>query len=262
MQVEIDHRLISRLVTISKAAGSVMLDIYHEEDHGVVYKSDESPLTRADQESNRIICDGLRNIDPSIPIISEELDIPHYSVRKAYDTFWLIDPLDGTKEFIKRNDDFTTNIALIHRGKSILGVVYVPVTNTVYWGATGMGSFKKVGKDIDRISVRRFDPKRSGLVITCSRSHLNEDTEKYIAGFDSPVLCKRGSSLKMMLVAEGNADIYPRLGPVSEWDIAASQIIVEEAGGKVYKSVDGSDIIYNKENMLMPYFIAEGLRLT
>lgn len=261
MKVEITQKLIDELISVSRKAGEQIMEIYESEDFAVEHKSDESPLTRADKASNKVICDHLAILTPDTPVISEENSIPPYEVRKEYSSFWLIDPLDGTKEFIKRNGDFTTNIALIVNGRVVLGVVYAPVLNTLYWAAAGMGAHKIADDKSRVISARAFKKDAKALVVTCSRSHLNEDTKNYIAQFDDPKLMQVGSSLKLMLVAEGSADIYPRLGPISEWDIAASHIIVEEAGGRVYKYADGSDVIYNKENILMPYFIAEGKSL-
>lgn len=254
----INRDLIDKLIEISYAAGNAILEIYNSDNFDLELKSDDSPLTKADKESNAIIANGLKSIDSTIPIISEEFEMPSYDVRKNYDTYWLIDPLDGTKEFINRNGDFTTNIALIKNGKPVAGVVYVPVSQTIYWAGLGLGAYKKLNDEEKKIQVRTFNKEDKGLIITCSRSHLNKDTEEYINQFDSPTLQKVGSSLKLMRVAEGSADIYPRLGPISEWDIAASHIIVEEAGGTVLQYPDNSEIKYNKENILMPYFVVEG----
>lgn len=261
MNIEIDKTLIEELINVSRKAGKEIMEIYESKDFNVELKSDESPLTKADKASNRVICENLARLTPDIPIISEENSIPPYSIRKGYQAFWLIDPLDGTKEFIKRNGDFTTNIALVVNGSPVLGVVFAPVLDVMYWAALGMGAHKIVEKASSPISVRAFDKKAKAVEVTCSRSHLNEETKQYIAQFDEPKLMQVGSSLKLMLVAEGSADVYPRLGPISEWDIAASHIIVEEAGGRIYKHADGSKVVYNKENILMPYFIAEGKSL-
>ena len=252
---------INALENLSRSAGAAILDIYKEDNFSVEHKADDSPLTRADKASNKIICDGLRVLTPDIPIISEENSIPTYKVRKEYRAFWLIDPLDGTKEFIKRNGDFTTNIALIVGGKSVFGMVYAPVLDQLYYAQQGEGAHKITDGTVERIHVRTFDVSQPGLVVTCSRSHLNEATTDYISQYDSPVLQKVGSSLKLMMVAEGSADIYPRLGPISEWDIAASHIIVEEAGGRLYQYPSEEPVVYNKENILMPYFVAEGKRI-
>ena len=261
--IEINNNLLAALQHISRAAGSAIMEIYGETDFGVEHKDDDSPLTRADKASNKVICEGLQKLTPDTPIISEENSIPAYDIRKEYKEYWLIDPLDGTKEFIKRNGDFTTNIALIRYGKPTVGVVFAPVLDSMYYAAEGMGAHKSVnGADAVKLAAKTFDESQEGLIITCSRSHLNEDTTDYIAQYNNPTLQKVGSSLKLMLVAEGSADIYPRLGPISEWDIAASHVIVEQAGGKVYQHEDGQAIPYNKENILMPYFIAEGIRLS
>ena len=260
--IEINNSLLEELQCISRDAGSAIMHVYSEADFGVEHKDDDSPLTRADKASNRVICEGLRNLTPDTPIISEENSIPPYEIRKEYEEYWLIDPLDGTKEFIKRNGDFTTNIALIRNGRPTVGVVFAPVLDYMYYAAEGMGAYKSInGDNTEKLAAKTFDESQEGLVITCSRSHLNESTSNYIAQYNNPTLQKVGSSLKLMRVAEGSAHIYPRLGPISEWDIAASHIIVEQAGGKVYQHEDGQSIPYNKENILMPYFIAEGIRV-
>ena len=261
MKLEITKQLINELQSISRTAGAEILKVYQCEDFDVQQKNDDSPLTRADTAANKIICEGLRRLTPDIPIISEENTIPPYNVRNKYKLYWLIDPLDGTKEFIKRNGDFTTNIALISDCRSVLGMVFVPDLDQLYWAAEGMGAHKIVEGESKPIRVRSFNAAEKGLTITCSRSHLNEDTRRYISQYNEPILDKVGSSLKLMRIAEGKADIYPRLGPISEWDIAASHIIVEEAGGSVLQYPDQTSICYNKENLLMPYFVVEGKRL-
>lgn len=259
--MKLTQEQIQTLETISRKAGAAILDIYREENFGVEQKADDSPLTRADKASNQIICAGLQALTPKLPIISEENTIPAFEVRKYYQAYWLIDPLDGTKEFIKRNGDFTTNIALIVNGKSAFGMVFAPVLDQLYYAQQGDGAYKITKDGKAQLTVRSFDESQEGLVITCSRSHLNVDTTDYINKYSNPKLHKVGSSLKLMMVAEGSADIYPRLGPISEWDIAASHIIVEEAGGRLYQYPSGASVIYNKENILMPYFVAEGRKM-
>ena len=249
-----------QLVDLSISAGQAIMKVYRQEDLGIEKKIDNSPLTLADKAANKIICDGLLKINPIIPILSEENDIPDYAIRKSWSTCWIIDPLDGTKEFIKRNGEFTTNIALVKNGIPILGVVHAPNFGRTYWAAKGFGAheiYKGASTSIHANSYR-FDDE--GLKIACSRSHMNPSIKAYIAQFQNPDLLRLGSSLKMMYIAEGKADLYPKIGPISEWDVAASHIILEEAGGRITTLEDGEEIFYNKQNILMPSFLAEAKR--
>jgi 3'(2'), 5'-bisphosphate nucleotidase len=241
-------------------AGLAILKIYNDpEKYSVQYKSNDSPLTIADTIANKIICDGLKNAAPDIPIISEENKQTEWDIRKNWDYVWLVDPLDGTKEFIKHNGDFTVNIALVKDGVPILGVVYIPVTNELYWAYTGSGAWKGCSSDRARqINVSQFALDSVGIRIVSSRSHCNDETKKYISRYCEPELVSRGSSIKLLMVAEGIADIYPRIAPTMEWDTAAADIIVREAGGKVLQYGTEHSIVYNKQNLLNPYFIVCG----
>lgn len=242
-------------------AGKKILEIYNNESlfGQVDHKADDSPLTLADKAAHHVIQDRLQELTPEIPVLSEEGGNHDYESRKDWNTFWLVDPLDGTKEFIKRNGEFTVNIALIEQGKVIMGVVHVPVQGLTYFASKGLGAFvQKEGEEARPIAVSDFGMKDKGLRIVCSRSHLSADVEAYIKQFDEPEAVSMGSSLKLVLVAEGKADIYPRLGPTMEWDTAAAQIVVEEAGGTVINHETGQPLTYNKENLLNPYFIVFG----
>jgi 3'(2'), 5'-bisphosphate nucleotidase len=179
-----------------------------------------------------------------------------YDTRKNYDFYWLIDPLDGTKEFIKRNGEFTVNIALIQNGKVVLGVVYTPALDELFWAATGKGAFKTVGGTTSTIKAPRFKMQDKGIKVVCSRSHLNDETKAFIGQLKEPDLVSKGSSLKFLELATGKAHLYPRVAPTMEWDTAAAQIILEEAGGKVVQYGTDNPVVYNKENMLNPYFVA------
>ena len=252
--------LINGLKQLALEAGVVIMEIYADESRfGVESKADDSPLTLADKESNRVICDGLQKLTPSIPIISEENKEIDYAERKAYDYAWLVDPVDGTKEFIKRNGEFTVNIALILNGAPVLGVVYVPATKALYWASRKEGAFLSTdGGAPVKLKASSFSMKDKGLKVVCSRSHLNDDTAAFIDKLDQPEKVSKGSSLKFLILAEGGAQVYPRLAPTMEWDTGAAQIILEEAGGKVIDVETGLPLAYNKKQLRNPHFIAYG----
>ena len=244
------------LLDIAREAGRAILDVYSG-DFQVDIKEDQSPLTCADRASHEIIVRRLLESFPDIPILSEEGQSVPYEVRGSWDRFWLVDPLDGTKEFIKKNGEFTVNIALIEGGLPVFGVVYVPVKDTLYWGGSKQGALLQVGQDSPRpIQVREPDP-RCGLTVVMSRSHPSPELEDYLKNINVAEAISVGSSLKLCVVAEGKADLYPRLGPTMEWDIAAGHAVVEAAGGTIL-TLDGERLMYNKQNLLNPYFIVSG----
>ena len=256
------ENLISEVIGIAKLAGKRILEIYEDESlFEVESKADNSPLTRADREANDIICKGLEKLNPNIPIISEENKSIDYSKRSKFEYCWMVDPLDGTKEFIKRNGEFTVNIALIKDQTSIAGVVYAPVKNKLYYAIKGNGAYRVINENFEKIESIQFKNSDPYLKIVCSRSHINEMTQDYISQFNSPEKVATGSSLKFLIIAEGQAHIYPRLGPTMEWDTAAAQIILEESGGKMFVHESGEEMKYNKENLLNPHFIAEAIRI-
>ena len=233
-------------------AGAAILEIY-DTDFDVETKSDNSPLTIADKKSHEIIEDGLKKLYPDIPILSEEGKDISYLVRKKWDLFWLVDPIDGTKEFIKKNGEFTVNIALIKNNYPIFGSVYVPYLKELYWASEGLGAWKSIDKSNEkRIKVIKSENKKR---IVISRSHPNEKVTQFINQYKNHQLIRMGSSLKLCCIADGKADLYPRLGPTSEWDIGAAQCIVEEAGGSVLEYETNLRLSYNKENILNPFFI-------
>lgn len=252
-------KVIEQVCRIAIEAGKEILQVYEGvNDIGVEYKSDDSPLTLADQAANQKICEGLEKLAFIFPIISEENKLVDFATRSQYEYYWLVDPLDGTKEFIKRNGEFTVNIALINKHESIAGVVYVPVSGELYWAIKNQGAFyRKDGKE-RQLFCEAFSKNDSGLGIVCSRSHLNESTQAFIDQYDRPNLVSKGSSLKFAIIAKGEAHIYPRLAPTMEWDTAAAQIVLEEAGGKVLNAATGLPLQYNKEDLLNPHFIAYG----
>ena len=243
---------------IARKAGSAILEIYGQDDFGIEQKADDSPLTRADNASNTVICAGLEGLSESYPIVSEEnKDVP-YDTRKGFDTFWLVDPLDGTKEFIKRNGEFTVNIALIHRGAPVVGVVYVPVTDTMYSAMKDQGAYVESKGNSQRLASAKFSMDDEGLGVVCSRSHLNEDTKAFIDKLNAPATVSKGSSLKFLILASGDAHLYPRVAPTMEWDTAAAQCVLEQSGGKVVEYGTDQPLRYNKEVLLNPYFLATG----
>ena len=248
------------LIAIARKAGEAIMDIYENEaDFGIEKKGDDSPLTKADQAANAIICEALEKLTPQVPIISEENRQVAYEERKSYDYCWLVDPLDGTKEFIKRNGEFTVNIALLHGNRSVMGVVFAPVLDEMYWAIQGAGAYLSVGgAEAKRLKPKPFKRTDEGLNLVCSRSHLNDGTKRFIEDFSKPNLVSKGSSLKFLIIAKGEAHVYPRIAPTMEWDTGAAQIILEEAGGKVLQFESQSPLVYNKENLLNPFFVAFG----
>lgn len=253
-----NEALLQTAIAISEVAGKAVIDIYSSGDIEITYKNGNSPLTHADMASHNIILEQLKKNTPDIPVLSEESENVPYNVRKSWKTFWLVDPLDGTKEFLKRNGEFTVNIALIDCGKAVLGVVYAPVLRTTYYASAGKGAFKKVYKDGERMSeihVSDYHDKR--LIIVASRSHSSNMLESFKKNIGDADFTSMGSSLKLCLVAEGRAHLYPRLAPTMEWDTAAAQCIVESAGGTV-TDLHRQPLNYNKPNLLNPFFMVAG----
>lgn len=255
---------IDAILGIAHQAGQAILAIY-DQPFEVEKKSDSSPLTAADLAANQIIVDQLKALYPKIPIISEENKLLPYSERKNWNYCWSVDPLDGTKEFVKRNGEFTVNIALIHEGLPILGVIYVPVKDTFYYAEKGKGCFKKVGMAAAQsIEVAPIHPKKT-VHIFASRSHRNQATEDYLQAQQEKYADVKtvgvGSSLKFCLIAEGTAHIYPRFAPTMEWDTAAGQIIAQEAGATIRVYPSGEILRYNRENLLNPYFLVMSYEL-
>jgi len=248
------------LISIVKDAGAAILGVY-EGDFEVQNKADESPLTQADLAAHRIIVAGLEAATPEVPIISEESAPPSFDVRSQWSTYWLVDPLDGTKEFVNRNGEFTVNIALIHNCEAVYGIVGVPAQQRVYIGDVAAGTACCIEQgQMRNIASRKMRTGQSELVVVASRSHGGERLESYLdelaQTFSALERRPVGSSLKLCTLAVGDADCYPRLGPTSEWDIAAAHAVLRAAGGEVYK-FDGEVLAYNtKESLLNPEFVA------
>ena len=246
--------LAAQVINIGRKASEAIMQIYAQADLGTEYKSDASPVTAADKSSDAIIRAGLSTLEVAYPIISEETPIEAYEIRRNYETYWLVDPLDGTKEFVQRNGEFAINIALMHLGEPILGVVIVPNLGDEYWAAKDEGAWRNG----TRIYADTFTMEQSGLCLAVSRSHFNQATADFVARFAYPRLVARGSALKMLMIATGEAHIHPRFGPTMEWDTAAPQIIVTEAGGTIRRIDDQQKLSYNKEDLTNPNFIVFG----
>lgn len=251
----LEHDL-DQLVDLSRRAGIAILEWY-DGDMGITQKADNSPLTKADLASHELITAELARLWPEIPVLSEEsADIP-WGTRRNWRQYWLVDPLDGTREFINHNGEFTVNIALIQDHNPVLGIVHVPVTDISYFGARDFGAWRRHGSEAAAaIDVRQ--PATEPVIVVGSRSHANPDLAGQLNKLGPHELISMGSSLKFCRVAEGLADFYPRLGPTSEWDTAAAQAVVEAAGGQVVK-IDGSPLTYNtRETYLNPFFFVFG----
>ena len=249
----LNEQLISSTVEITKEAGEAITEIYNS-DFAYQLKKDLSPITAADKLSHNIITERLKTLTPEIPILSEEnCDIP-YKIRSQWTQYWLVDPLDGTKEFIKKNGEFTVNIALIENNNPIFGIIHIPVTNETYWGSQVNGSFySNKNNDVERISVS--DNHQNPMRIVASRSHPSEMLNSLLEKLVDYEIIEVGSSIKFCHIASGQADCYPRFGPTSEWDTAAGEAIVRYAGCHVV-TTNGNSIRYNlKENYLNPNFI-------
>jgi 3'(2'), 5'-bisphosphate nucleotidase len=292
------QQLLITTLQAAKEAGETILEIYNS-DFSVEHKEDKTPLTLADRRSHEIISNRLKDstislrdkkgvIEFPVPVLSEEGEAIHYSERKRWNFFWLVDPLDGTREFVKRNGEFTVNIALMQGEKPVLGLIYIPVRNTYYFSAAGLGAYKLSDSEVFKCSDKEilFDrvlrrsatlpaPRtgrhlneweirtgKSMLTIVGSRSHASSELQEFIKErqreYGEVKFISAGSSLKFCLIAEGRADIYPRFSPTMEWDTAAGQAIVEGSGGRILNTESGETLKYNKENLRNQHFIAEG----
>jgi len=248
--------LLATVKLLSIQAGEAIMGFY-QSDFEVKQKSDSTPVTAADMAAHDIIVAGLEKLTPDIPVLSEESTAIDFSVRSSWSRYWLVDPLDGTKEFVKGNGDFSVNIALIDNHAAILGVIYCPVSETMYIATKDGGAFKSIkDQDLESICVAKMTQKN--VRIAGSRSHIGPSCQDFLGNFKSYRLIRVGSSLKSCLVAEGLMDVYPRFGPTSEWDTAAAQCIVEEAGGMLVDTTL-KPLRYNtKDSLLNPFFIVVG----
>lgn len=265
--MEVTPQLIHSTLKLAILAGDAIMEIYNTP-FSIEYKDDSSPLTLADKNAHSVIMNGLSNT--GLPVLSEEGKQTDYDIRKHWSQYWLVDPLDGTKEFVNRNGDFTVNIALINNTEPVFGVVYAPVSSVIYWGSES-GSYKlEVNKqfrtDLKIIDIQHFAEKlpihtrREKFIVLGSKSHMNSETENYIQAlkisFPDLEFYSRGSSLKFCVLAEGNADVYPRFGPTMEWDTAAGHAVAKFAGFCIDQAENGQPLRYNKPALLNPNFIA------
>ncbi len=251
-------RTLDQVKAAVAEAGAAILEIYSDPDRfETEHKEDHSPLTAADLASNKLLVARLQELTPGIPILSEESKQAPWHDRKHWQRCWVVDPLDGTKEFLKRNDEFTVNVALVRDHQPVLGVVYAPALQKWYFAARHEGAWRQEGRGVmDRIQVAEKTPERPWKVVG-SRSHNTAEVDAFVAALGDAELVSMGSSLKLCLVADGSADVYPRLGPTSEWDTCAAQAIVELAGGQVLNAETGEPLRYNaRESILNPHFIA------
>ncbi|KAB7622984.1 3'(2'),5'-bisphosphate nucleotidase CysQ [Alkalilimnicola sp. S0819] len=247
--------LLEPLCHLAHRAGIAILEVYSRDDLGVEHKDDDSPLTQADRAAHHILAAGLAELAPDIPLLSEEGRAVPFEERRHWERYWLIDPLDGTKEFIKRNGEFTVNIALMEHGRPVLGVVYAPVLDRCYYGALDVGAWLGTAQGTEALRTR---PVASPMNLVVSRSHRSGATETLLERLPAHETTSMASSLKFCLVAEGAADLYPRFGPTSEWDTAAAQAVVEAAGGRV-TDLALQPLPYNgKESLLNSDFLVVG----
>jgi len=259
LAMKVTQELANQVISLTQKAGEVILGVYSR-DFDVIEKSDQSPLTEADLLSHQTIVDGLAKLTPTVPVLSEESSERDIKNRLNWKTYWLIDPLDGTKEFVKKNGEFTVNIGLVHDHQPVFGVVYAPVLNLTYWGGVALGAHKITQNRQLAISVRERPQSSTQWKIVGSRSHQSSEFKSFIEKYPGAEVISMGSSLKLCLVAEGVADLYPRLGLTSEWDTAASQAVVEAAGGQVLRMPEMTSLRCNQDesSLLNPYFLVCG----
>ncbi len=257
--LDIGRKDIELIIKILHDAGKVIMQYYIDDNYNAQKKSDNSPITSADLDSDKIITSGLRKLFPYTPIISEESGSHDYNDRKNHKELWLLDPLDGTREFVNKTGDFSINLALINDQKPILGIIYIPLTHEVYVGLKGKGSYRISSKGEKRnLSVNSFSLSQPGVRIVTSRHHLDQHTQHSINQLNNPKIIAAGGALKFLKIASGEADYYPRMISIMEWDTAAGQIIIEEAGGQLIDIETSKPLIYNKPNLKNPYFLASG----
>lgn len=252
MATDVFIQQLDKLLAMVSKAGEAVMEVYESGDFNVEYKADTSPLTQADKASHQIIYDGLVSLTPSLPVLSEESKLVSYQVRKKWTRYWCVDPLDGTKEFVKRNGEFAINLSLIEENKPILGIIYAPVTKIFYYGMDHYGSWKKTISETPVLLENRDVPDK--LVALGSRSHANSEEQKMLEQYHVHDFISIGSSLKFCMLAEGKAHIYYRMGPTMEWDTAAGHAIINNAQCELFQ-VNGGVFEYNKPNLINPGFI-------
>lgn len=253
MRQEITEEQVAAVIALAQRAGQAIMEIYRSDKLTWDLKCDASPVCQADLLAHEILVAGLAALTPGVAIVSEEGGA-QAAIRPIGGRFWLIDPLDGTKEFIAHRDEFTVNVALVEEGRPVFGVVVAPALELTYWGASGIGAFRADSTGVT--PIRATQCAATGMLrVVASKSHMDEGTQAFIAELGACELVQAGSSLKFCLIAEGSADLYPRLGPTCEWDTAAAQAVLEAAGGSV-RSVTGQALQYGKLEILNPHFVA------
>lgn len=266
MNVDLSWLNHDSIIEIIETASQLILQVYIGDDFYVNYKDDQSPLTLADRKANDHICSQLKILYPWIPIISEENKNEDYEERKKYSFVWLIDPLDGTKEFIRKNGEFTCNIGLAYMGKPVAGFVTIPVKGLTYWSVQGRGAWRReigknwisLGEIREGFSLKNEGRSRKGLRVISSRSHLNQETVEFINTLGDCELVNVGSSIKILWIAENLADVYPRMTGCMEWDTCATHAILNEVGGKIWKYPElNEELVYNKESLLNSHFVCK-----
>ena len=246
---------LDNFIKLIKECNEIILNIY-KTDFEVYNKDDESPLTMADKMCNDHICKYLNSLNiKNSKIISEENKNDEYINRKDIEWIWLVDPVDGTKEFVKKNGQFTVNIGLCQNGIPVFGIVSIPVTGEIYYGIKGLGSFKLYNNNLKKLEILDKKLSKKGVRVVASSSHMNDKTREFIEKYNEPIIISTGSSIKLLWIAENKADIYPRIAPTSEWDTCAAHAVVKYAGGNVINYDTEIELVYNKENLLNPFFI-------
>lgn len=259
VKVQITEELIQEVIMISREAGDAIMEVYYT-DFDIKLKDDLSPVTQADKNANAIIERGLQSLDPVIPILSEEGRHITYKERKEWEMFWLVDPLDGTKDFIKKNSEFTVNIALVEDQTPVFGVVYAPAIDLLFWGTPENGAWKKETHNPAEI-MKVADQVDKTVKIATSRSHPSKKMNSFLTQFEMYELHSIGSSLKICFVSDGSMHLYPRLGPTMEWDTAAAHAVLKASGGELIQFGLSSPLQYNKKELLNPEFIAGNLSI-
>lgn len=254
---ELNQQLVHLVCSAVKQASKAILDVYYSDEFDAELKGDHSPLTRADRVSHQIISEVLESTH--WPLLSEEGSVVDYHVRKNWPLFWLVDPLDGTKEFLKRNDEYTVNVALISKGVPIFGVISIPVQGTIYYGPIA-GQVYRENQDgtVSTLNPKpSIDYSKEGIRVVASRSHLDDQTQAFISRLKNPILVSKGSSLKFLMLADEQADVYPRFAPTMEWDTAAADAIIRALNIEIIQSSNRQELMYNKQDLTNPSFICQ-----
>ena len=259
----VKYSFLNEIIEIARTCSAEILTIYDSNNFEVDYKKDDSPVTRADKWADNFIVTALKKITPHIPVMSEEGIETDYTVRKNYTKYWCVDPLDGTKEFVGRTNEFTINIALMENNRPVLGVLAVPYFHKIYFAVKGEGAYLIENNEVKKIQCATFQIKQKHLRIPISRSFKSAESDEFFVALklDAPIFQPLGSALKFMYIAEGKSDYYPRKGTTMEWDTAAAEIILIESGATIVQLENAQPLEYNKPDLRNPYFVAQGIHL-